>query len=97
MTTQIANQHKRIRITVDLPQPLWDKVSLALKRSAAKSRNNLIIEAIEEHLNYLEQAWIDQEFSKMEQDEKYKALSLKIAKEFEQPDWEALKIGEGKT
>lgn len=90
-------ERKRVRITVDLPQSLWNKISSTLHRSAAKSRNSLIVQAIEEHLERLEQAWIDEQFSRMEQDERYRALNLQIVKEFEKSDWEALRIGEGKT
>jgi len=96
MATKAANERKRMRITVDLPQSLWDKVSSVLRRSAAKSRNSLIVQAIEEHLEHLEQAWIDEQFSRMEQDERYRTLNLQIAKEFEQSDWEALRPDEGK-
>jgi len=57
-------------------------VDEALHRGAARSRNALIIEALETYLKELEKCWIDEQFAQMENDEPYKALNLQIAEEF---------------
>jgi hypothetical protein len=44
--------------------------------------------------NGLEEARIDAQFAQMQEDERYRALQLQMAKEFEKSDWEALCVGE---
>lgn len=47
------------------------------------------------YLKQLEEAWIDAQFAKMERYERYRDLSLRLAREFERSDWEAFRLGEG--
>ncbi|HED03402.1 MAG TPA: hypothetical protein ENI60_01365 [Candidatus Fraserbacteria bacterium] len=57
----------------------------------ARSRNRLIVQAVEAYLRQLEEALIDAQFAEMEHDERYGELSLQLSREFERSDWEALR------
>lgn len=93
---KLQGHQERIRTTIDLPTRLMVKTNKVLKLGVAKSRNALIIKALEEHLKRLENTLIDEEFARMENDSNYCELNLQMAKEFAISDWESLKIGESK-
>jgi len=76
------------------PQACANRIQFAIKRGAASSQNGFIVQALEEHLARLEQAWIDAEFARMEEDEDYRTLQIQIAAEFAHADWEALETEE---
>ena len=82
------------RLTVDLPKAFVEQANALVRHSVARSRNRLILQAVEMYLKQLEEAWIDGQFAEMEHDERYRDLSLKLACEFERSDWEALRVGE---
>lgn len=86
---------ERTRLTVDLPKALVERADALVRRGAARSRNRLIVQAIEAYLKQLEEALIDAQFAEMEHDERYIAEQLRLAQEFERSDWEALQLGEG--
>jgi len=86
---------ERTRLTVDLPKVLVERADALVRRGVARSRNRLIIQAMEAYLERLEEAQIDAQFAEMERDERYRRLSLEIAQEFERSDWEAFRMGEG--
>jgi predicted transcriptional regulator len=77
----------RTRLTVDLPRTLVEQADALVARSTARSRNRLIAQALEMYLKQLEEAEIDAQFARMEHDERYRDLSLQLAKEFERSDW----------
>ncbi|MBM3135459.1 MAG: CopG family transcriptional regulator [Chloroflexi bacterium] len=98
MTSQLViGQGDKVRTTLDLPIVLRERIKVAVSRGAARGQNGLIIKAIEDYLQHLEEAWIDAQFAQMQDDERYQALQLQIAKECEKSDWEALRIGEGQA
>jgi len=86
---------ERTRLTVDLPKALVERADALVRRGAARSRNRLILQAVEVYLKQLEEALIDAQFAEMEHDERYRELSLEVAQRFERSDWEALQLGEG--
>jgi len=43
---------------------------------------HLLYKALEVYLQQLEEAWIDEEFTRIKRDEIYKAVNLQIAEEF---------------
>ncbi len=90
----MANE-KRARLTIDLPKTLVEQADAAVACGAAKSRNRLIMQAVEAYLRQLEAARIDAQFAEMEHDERYRRLSLQMSREFERSDWEAFQLGEG--
>ncbi len=81
---------KRTRLTVDLPLDLVKKADELVQRGVSRSRNRLILQALQTYIERVEQEWIDAQFAAMEEDEPYKRLALEIAQEFEHADWEAL-------
>lgn len=86
----------RVRLTVDLPEELVEQATVAVKRGAARSRNQLIAQALEAYLRELQESQIDAQFAEMAEDEKYRALALQVTQEFERSDWEALQLSESK-
>lgn len=89
-----SGSREQVRTTLTLPGTLRDRIERAVDRGAATSRNNFIVQAVESYLEQQEQAWIDAQFAKMAQDEKYQALQRKVAAEFSASDWEALQADE---
>jgi len=85
----------KTRLTIDLPQELVKWADAAVKQGAARSRNQLITQAIDVYLHSLEEAEIDARFKAMSGDEAYQKLSLRLTRELERSDWEALQLGEG--
>lgn len=86
---------ERTRLTVDLPKALVEQADALVSCGAARSRNRLIVQAVEAYLKQLEEARIDAQFAEMEHDERYIKEQLRLAQEFERSDWEALKLAEG--
>jgi predicted transcriptional regulator len=85
----------RTRLTIDLPKALVEQADMLVRRGVARSRNRLIVEALERFLKDLEEAQIDVQFAEMARDERYIEEQLRIAHEFERSDWEALQLEEG--
>ncbi len=85
----------KTRLTVDLPDHLVRQADAAVSGGAARSRNQLIAQAVQAYLGQLEKARIDAEFARMAQDAPYQTLALEISGEFERTDREALEMGEG--
>ncbi len=87
----------KTRLTVDLPRELVKRADTAVEQGAARSRNQLITQAIEACLHRLEEAEIDARFAAMAEDEAYQGLALQLTQEFERSDWEAFRLGEGQA
>ena len=85
----------KTRLTVDLPGELVKSADTAVERGAARSRNQLITQAIDAYLHSLEEVEIDARFKAMAEDEAYQKLALRMTQELEHSDWEALQLGEG--
>jgi len=85
----------KTRLTVDLPRELVKLADTAVERGAARSRNQLITQAIDAYLQNLEEAEIDARFKAMSDDEAYQKMTLQLTQELERSDWEALQLGEG--
>jgi metal-responsive CopG/Arc/MetJ family transcriptional regulator len=85
----------RTRLTIDLPKALVEQADMLVRRGVARSRNRLIVEALERFLKDLEEAQINVQFAEMARDERYIEEQLRIAHEFERSDWEALQLEEG--
>lgn len=78
------------RTTVDVPADLLERTQHLVEHGAARSRNSLIVTAIETYLDQLEREAIDAQFAAMATDEPHQRLMVSIAKEFAASDWEAL-------
>jgi len=97
--SQVSGGHHmkatKARLTVDLPGELVKLADAAIERGAARSRNQLITQAIDAYLHSLEEVEIDTRFKAMAEDEAYQKLALRMTQELEHSDWEALQLGEG--
>ena len=82
----------RTRLTVDLPKALVEQADALVARGAARSRNRLIIEAVDTYLKQLQEAWIDAQFAPMARDERYRNEQLQLGEEFAHSDWEAWQL-----
>ena len=87
-----AKATERIRVNIDVSVDLLKRATQAVLKGAARSRNGLIVKALEEYLKRLEDSWIDAEFERMIYDEKYTELNLRVAEEFDGCDREALRM-----
>ena len=85
----------KTRLTVDLPRELVKWADTVVQRGAARSRNQLIAQAIDVYLHSLEEAEIHARFKAMADDETYQRMTLQLTQELEHSDWEALQLGEG--
>lgn len=82
------------RIAVTLPSELRLAVDQAVREGRAKSRNELMANALRRELAALERAAIDADFALMAQDQTYQEEARRLTAEFESSDWEAFQTGE---
>lgn len=87
-------KRRKKRTTVDLPSELHSQIHLTLERGMVKSQNALIVQAVEQHLHELQDAWIDQQFMAMGKDHVYQALQLSIIDKFAGADEESWRKSE---
>lgn len=83
-----------VRTTVTLPSDLVEWSQQFIDKGIVPSRNALIVAALEHFLNDLERQEIDQQFAAMADDQAYQALSIQLAEEFAESDWEATGLAE---
>ena len=76
----------KTHLTVDLPQELLKRTDTAVERGAARSRNQLIAQAIDLYLHNLEESKIDTRFKAMAEDKAYQKLALQMTQELERSD-----------
>ena len=81
---------KTVRTTAALPVELLKAVDQAVLDGKAKSRNELLAQALRHELAALERSAIDADFAGMANDEDYHAEARKIAEQFINSDWESL-------
>ena len=80
-----------MRTTISLPDNLVREIDLSIERNI-KSRNQLIVEALQEKVKQLKDADLDAQFALMADDSDYIEKTLNIEMEFANADAEALKI-----
>jgi metal-responsive CopG/Arc/MetJ family transcriptional regulator len=83
-----------VRTTVALPETLLEAVDRAVKGGKAKSRNELIVNALRHELAALERSEIDAAFQQMAEDQNFHEEARKLSTEFADSDWEAFYQGE---
>ena len=94
MTELGLQQFETVRTTVTLPLELVKLSQHYIDKGTVRSRNALIVAALEHFLIELEQQEIDQQFASMADDEAYQELSLQISEAFADSDWEAIQLAE---
>ena len=83
-----------MRTTISLPDNLVREIDLLIEVGDIKSRNQLIVEALQDKVKQLKDADIDAQFALMRDDSDYIEKTLNIESEFANADAEALKIAE---
>ena len=81
---------KTIRTTAALPVELLRAADQAVLDGKAKSRNELLDQALRHELAALERSAIDADFARMASDDVYHAEARKIVEQFIHSDWESL-------
>ena len=94
MVNLLTNDQEMVRTTIHLPKKLMKRSQQLVKGGKVRSRNALIIVALEQFLDEWERKEIDAQFAVMAEDTAYQSLSLGIENEFAESDWEALQAGE---
>ena len=84
-------QKQTVRTTVTLPDQLLKAVDQAVEAGKAKSRNELIANALRRELAALRRLEIDSAFQEMSADQQYRDESLNLSEEFAEADSETLK------
>ena len=85
---------RTVRTTVALPETLLEAADEAVKHGKAKSRNELIADAIRHELAALARSEIDAAFGQMAEDRDFQDEARKLSAEFADSDWEAFQQGE---
>lgn len=80
--------------TLRMPRHIYESAKKVIGRSGESSMNEFVVQAIEEKLQRLTEEEIDLSFAEMANDRDYQQASVKMAREFERSDWEALKVTE---
>lgn len=83
-----------IRTTVALPEQLLKAINEAVEAGMAKSRNQLIANAVRHELAALKRLEIDEAFQAMAGDQELYQEARKLSDEFGDSDWEAFQQGE---
>ena len=78
-----------IRTTLALPVGLLRAVDKLVRQGKARSRNELIANAVRHELAALERAAVDAEFRQMATDADYQREARQLLAEFGRSDWEA--------
>lgn len=81
-------------ITLTLPFELLAATDLAVSQGKAKSRNELVVQALRHELAALRRVGIDAALFEMVQNLDYQAEVLKMEAEFDTASWEALQLAE---
>ncbi len=87
-------KNQTVRTTLTLPSELLEATDKAVREGKAKSRNELVAQALRRELAALKRAEIDAALAEMANDPEYQAEVLKMEAEFASAQWEALQLGE---
>lgn len=79
-----------MRTTITIPDSLATKVDQLVNTGDIKSRNQFILEALEDKVKQIRDIQIDTEFASMATDQDYQQEALEIEQEFAIADQEVL-------
>jgi len=83
-----------IRTTLALPGHLLEGADAVVRQGGARSRNELVAEALRRELAFREREAIDAAFADMANDEDMQAEAERLSREFESSDWQAFQEAE---
>ena len=85
---------KTVRTTLTLPVELIERSQHFIDQGTIPNRNSLIVAALEQFLQELEEQEIDQQFEAMAEDLTYQTMNERLSEAFAESDWDALTEGE---
>ena len=83
-----------IRTTLALPGHLLEEADAVVRQGGARSRNELVADALRRELAFREREAIDAAFADMANDEDMQAEAERLSREFESSDWQAFQEAE---
>ena len=87
-------EFRSVRTTLSLPEELVNRTQRFVDSGTVPSRNALVVAAVAQYVEQLEESEIDRQFEAIAEDVAYQELNVEIAAEFEESDWDALAEGE---
>ena len=84
-------RHDTVRTTLALPRDLLAQADDVVRQGEARSRNELVADALRRELKARERERIDAQIRLMAFDEEDKREAAQIMEEFRESDWEAIK------
>jgi len=94
MAIQSLKPSETVRTTVSLPSSMVEHTQRLVDIGLARSRNALVVAALEHFLDHLDRQVIDAQFAAMADDDAYHTLNLDLIDEFAESDWKALVLAE---
>lgn len=85
---------RTVRTTLALPADLLEAADRAVQAGKARSRNELVANALRRELAVQERSSIDAAFAGMAEDYDFQHEAIAMAEQFAPADWEALRIAE---
>jgi metal-responsive CopG/Arc/MetJ family transcriptional regulator len=85
---------RNVRTTVALPADLLDAADQAVRDGLARSRNELLANALRRELAAQERTTIDAAFAEMAHDQEYLVEAQAMSEEFVRDEWEAFRRAE---
>lgn len=98
ITSMQTRKKPKLRVTtVRVPSSLYNEAKSVVNNGTEKARslNDFIVDSLRERLRHIREARLDAQFAEMRNDRRYQEHATKIASEFEDSDWEALRMVEG--
>ena len=96
MDATAAREEARVQTTIRLPRPVYEKAKSLLDERVIDigTFNELVTAALLAFIKMVRRKQIDQAFAAMAEDTDYQKEAQRIAADFEDTDWEALKLTE---
>lgn len=82
MISKVASLLIAMRTTITIPDTLASQVDSLIQSGNIKSRNQFIVEALEDKIKQIKEIQLDSEFAQMATDEDYQKEALEIEEDF---------------
>lgn len=83
-----------MRTTITISESLVQQVDKLISQGEIKTRNQFIVEALEDKVRQIRDLQLDEEFVGMADDMEYQQEALEIEQKFTSSDYEVIKITE---
>lgn len=85
---------RSVRTTITVPEDLLEAADRAVREGKARSRSELVVEALRRELAEYDRAAIDEAFAALAGDDEFQSESVALSEEGIPSGWEALRLGE---